>query len=144
MESWLKNILTLDGVEGGLILLRTGEILVEKGLDQHKAELSELAKRFLRVISLYRKYSSSIREIEIVWQNKRLIGAADDAFIILILCGADTSFPLLRMTLNVTLAQILKDKKTSKILKKIQETKIDHLRVGDLDEIEINLISKLQ
>jgi len=144
MDAGLKNLMTLDGVEGSMVLLRTGEVLTRKGLDQYMAELPEVTKRFLRIISAYKNLKSPIREIEVVWQNKRIIGVADDALIILAICRNGASFPLVRMTLNVTLAEFRNNKKSQKVLKKTREIKVNHLRIGDLDQSEINLISKLQ
>ncbi len=140
----MQDILTLDGVEGVVVLVHTGELLIRKGLDQFKSEMPELTKRLLRVITLYRDYKWPVREIEIVWRDVRIIGIADELFVLLAFCRNSASFPLIRMTLNVSLAAIREDRKTQKILKKLKNIRINHLRTGDLDEREINLISKLQ
>lgn len=144
MNDWLKNIGSLEGVEGSLIILKTGEITGQMGLDQYKPVLTELARRILRILGVYQKVKDQVGELEVVWQNKRIIAVADDGLIILTICGNDAAFPLVRMTLNVTLAGIRNNKKTQKVLKKARDIKVDHLRTGDLDQSEINLISKLQ
>jgi len=143
MDDRLQNILTLDSVEGVVILSHTGEMLNRKGLDQYKSEMPELTKRLMRVITLYRNYKWPVKEIEIVWRDTRIIGIADEIFILLAFCRNNASFPLIRMTLNVSLAAIKADRKTQKMLKKMKNVKVNHLRTGDLDEWEINLISKL-
>ena len=144
IEEWIKRICGLTGIEGCMIFLSTGEILEQSGLDRYLSALPDIAKRLLRIITASRRMKSKVYELEVVWQSKRLIGVADDLLVILTFCRNDASFPLLRMTLNVALAAIHDNKKNQKIFKKARGIRIDHLRHGDLDQSEINFISKLQ
>ena len=92
----------------------------------------------------HKKHKLAISEIEVVWQARRIIGVAGNLFQLIVLCNPRSSLPLIRMTVNVALAELSGDKKFRKILKKRQDIWVDHLRVGDLDETEIKLIKKLQ
>jgi hypothetical protein len=144
MDEWLKKIARLQGVEGACLFIHTGEILAQAGLENHLTGLPELARRFLRMTAAHKKHKLAISEIEVVWQARRIIGVAGNLFQLIVLCNPRSSLPLIRMTVNVALAELSGDKKFQKILKKRQDIRVDHLRVGDLDETEIKLIKKLQ
>ncbi len=144
MDDRLKQILSLAGVEGCLVIMGTGEMVAQAGLEPYRPLLPEMVRRLLRVISAFAKNDSRLGELEFIWENRRLIAAADKDLMLLAVCSSGTSFPLVRMRLNVTLATFRDDKKIQKKIKKNQGLKIDHLRIGDLDQTEINLISKLQ
>lgn len=144
MDNWLKKIAEMQGVEGAFLLIHTGEILAQEGLDSRLGVLPELAKRFLRITSAYKKNKLEVSEIEVVWQGRRIIGVAENLFQLIVLCHPEGSLPLIRMTVNVSLAELSSDKKLHKILKKRQDIKVDHLRTGDLDETELKLIASLQ
>ena len=119
-------------------------MIAQAGLEPYRPLMPEMVRRLLRLIGAFAKNNSRLSELEFIWENRRVVVAADKDMILLAVCGSGTSFPLLRMRLNVTLAAFRGDRKIQKKIKKNQELKIDHLRIGDLDQTEINLISKLQ
>ena len=64
--------------------------------------------------------------------------------VLIIFCGSIKALSLLRITINVVVAHLLEDKKSLKQIKKFSSEKGSVFKKEDLDQIEINLISKLQ
>ena len=143
-QRWLQEIMNLDGVEGVFIASNRARILDKMGLDLKDPQLEALSLRILRIVAGYHLNSQKINEVEFYWQNLYVIGKISSEFILITFCKTPKVLSLLRITLNVTLANILEDKKFIKLIKDHVADRAFSLERGDIDEIEKNLISKLK
>ena len=143
-QRWLQEIMNLDGVEGVLIASNRAKIIDKLGLDLKDSQLEALSLRILRIVAGYHLNSQKVNEVEFYWQNLYVIGKVSSEFILITFCKTPKVLSLLRITLNVTLANILEDKKFTKLIKDHVADRSFSLEKGEIDEIEKNLISKLK
>jgi hypothetical protein len=143
-ENLLKQIKDIDGVEGVYIASNKGNVLIRLGLSLDTSVLEKVAIHLLRILSVYHIKKRTIKEIELIWDEYRIIARNSDEFIIVAFCRSNKALSLLRITLNVVLSHLLQDKDFSKKIKSHSAHKTVVLRKGDLHTKEINLISKLQ
>ena len=143
-QRWLQEIMNLDGVEGVFIASNRAKIIDKLGLDLKDSQLEALSLRILRIVAGYHLNSQKVNEVEFYWQNLYVIGKVSSEFILITFCKTPKVLSLLRITLNVTLANILEDKKFTKLIKDHVADRSFSLEKGEIDEIEKNLISKLK
>jgi len=144
MSERLQDIMNLKGVEGVYIASNRAKIIEKSGLDLKDPQLEALSLRVLRIIAGYHKNSQKVNEIEFYWQNLYVICKVSNEFILVTFCKTPKVLALLRITLNVTLANLLEDKKFIKIIKDHVADRFFSLEKGERDETEKNLISKLK
>lgn len=143
-ENHLKDIIDIDGVDGVFIASNRGQVIERVGIKLDTTVLEEVAILVLRIISAYHVKKRIIKEVEIIWNNYRIIARNSNEFVIISFCNSEKALSLLRITLNVVLTHLLEDKKFKKQIEKHATQKTVVLRKGNLDQEEINLISKLQ
>ena len=143
-ENKLKDIIDINGVDGVFIASNRGQIIERVGMKLDNAALEEVAILVLRIISAYHVKKRIIKEVEIIWNNYRIITRNSNEFVIISFCNSEKALSLLRITLNVVLTHLLEDKKFKKQIEKHASQKTVVLRKGNLDSEEIKLISKLQ
>lgn len=143
-QRWLQEIMNLDGVEGVFIASNRAKVIDKMGLDLKDSQLEALSLRILRIVAGYHINSQKINEMEFYWQNLYVISKISGEFILITFCKTPKVLSLLRITLNVTLANILEDKKFIKLIKDHVADRVFPLEKGEIDEIEKNLISKLK
>ena len=141
---WLKEVAEIDGVDGVFIVSNRGQMIAHTGLKIESNKIESIANRVLRVEGAFQKQSRSIKEIELVGPDYRIIGMMKENFTILTYCRSEKVLPLIRMTLNVVLAHLLEDKKFMKFISKHPVKKTLLLEKSPLDDSETKLISKLQ
>ncbi len=143
-DRWLQEILNIDGVRGVYIASGRGNVIEKLGLDEKDAVLDQLTVYVLRIISGYHLRSLTITEIEFYWQDQYVICRYTNNMLLVILCKTPKVLSLLRITLNVALANLLEDKKLTKSIKDQTADKTYHINKGELDENEVRLINKLR
>lgn len=143
-QRWLQEILNLDGIEGVFIASNRAKVIDKMGLDLKDPQLEALSLRILRIVAGYYLNSQKINEVEFYWQNLYVISKISAEFILVTFCKTPKVLSLLRITLNVTMANILEDKKFIKLIKDHVADRIFSLEKGEIDENEKNLISKLK
>ena len=143
-SEWLREISEIDGVEGVLVCSNTGKIIekISKVLDDEKLE--NIAFHLLRIISANSIKNQVVSDMEIYWEKFHIIVKNSSQFLLVSFCTSSGAQSLLRITQNVVLAHLLEDKKFMKTVKKHASEKSVVLRKDKLDEVEINLLSKLQ
>jgi hypothetical protein len=144
MNRWLREITDIAGVEGVVLVSEGGQIIENIGIQLDKVTLSQISKRVLLIISSFNIVEQEVKEIELIWSDYQLMAMSAGTIVIIIFCGSIKALSLLRITINVVVAHLLEDKKFVKQIKKYSAEKGSVLKKGDLDQIEINLISKLQ
>jgi hypothetical protein len=143
-ENWLKDIIDINGVDGVFIASNRGQVIEKVGIKLDDSVLEGVAIHVLRIISAYHVKKRIIKEVEIIWNNYRIIARNSNEFVIISFCNSEKELSLLRITLNVVLTHLLEDKKFKKQIEQHATQKTVVLRKGNLDPMEINLISKLQ
>ena len=144
LERWLKEITNIDGVEGVYIVSNRADIVNKLGLNLSDDELRDLTKRFLRIIASFDYRDEKISELEYYWQNYYIICKNSNHFILVTMCRSAKVLALLRITLNVAMANILEDRKFNKWLKSHIADRGFFLRKEGLTLAEEKLLAKLK
>lgn len=143
-KRWLQEIMNIEGVQGVFIASGRAKVLDKFGLDLKEAQLEALALRILRIVAGFHLKSQKVNEIEFYWQNLYIIGKVSNDFLLITICKTPKILSLLRITLNVTLANLLEDKKFKKLIKNHISDRSFPLEKGTIEETEKILISKLK
>ena len=144
VSPWLNEITAITGVEGVLLASNTGEIIEKIGTDLDRDQQKQIACRVLKIIAAHDLDERAVKEIELIWNDYRILVMGAKSFVLIIFCGSTKALSLLRITMNVVIAHLLEDKKSTKQIKKYASEKRNVLDIQDLEQLEINLISKLQ
>ena len=141
---WLKEVADVTGVEGVLLVSDNGHIIETIGTQLEQGTLEQMAKRILRIITAHNLDEKSVKEIELIWYNYRILAMSAQTFTFIIFCGSMKALSLLRITVNVVVGHLLEDKKSMKQINKFTGQPEIVLEKEYLDQHEIKLISKLQ
>lgn len=144
INRWLKEITDIAGVEGVLLVSDNGHIIEKIGTQLDQGTLEQLAKRILRIITAHNLDEKSVKEIELISYNYRILAMSSKTFTIITFCGSIKALSLLRITVNVVVGHLLEDKKSMKQITKYTGQPEIVLEKESLDPLEIKLISKLQ
>lgn len=143
-KRWLQEIMNLEEVEGAFIATNHGKIVDKLGLYYNDHQLEGLSLYILRIMAAFQLFNKKTTELEFFWQSHYVICKGANNFLLVTFCRSYKEVSLLRLTLNVTMAKLLEDKKFLKSLGNLglnTQLLLDSLK---LDEIEQNLISKLK
>jgi predicted regulator of Ras-like GTPase activity (Roadblock/LC7/MglB family) len=144
VNRWLKEITEITGVEGALLVSDNSHIIEKIGTKLDQGILEQMAKRIIRIISAHNLDEKSVKEIELIWYNYRILAMSAKTFTLIIFCGSTEALSLLRITVNVVVGHLLEDKKSMKKINKFTGQPEIVLEKEYLDQLEIKLISKLQ
>jgi len=144
VNRWLKEISDVAGVEGILLVSDNGHIVEKIGANLNQSDMEQISKRIVRIIIANDLEEKSVKEIELVWSNYRVLAMSVKTFTIIIFCESAKALSLLRITVNVVIGHLLEDKKSMKQIKKFTGQSEIVLNKEYLDQLEIKLISKLQ
>ncbi len=140
VKKLLKDITEIDGVSGVFIVSNRAEIISKTGLEFSDKQLSALSTYILRIIAALHIKGKKTTELEFYWQNKYIICKSSDQFLVVVFCNTPHILAVIRITLNVTTAKLLEDKKFTKWLKSHIAGKEFMLRKGSLDTAEERLL----
>ena len=141
---WLKEILDINGVDGVVVVAKSGEIIENIGTELEHIQQQKIAIHVLRLIAVYDLDQKSVKEIELIWYDYRILVMSASQFIIIIFCGSNKALSLVRITVNVVIAHLLEDRKLMKKIRKILSNGSGVLVPEEMSQMEIKLISKLQ
>lgn len=144
LARWLKEITNIDGVEGVFVATNRADIVNKSGFKLSDDELRDLTKRFLRIIASFDYNSEKITELEYYWQNYYIICKNSNHFMLVTVCRSPKVLALLRITLNVAMANLLEDRKFSKWLKSHIADRGFFLRKEGLTLAEEKLLASLK
>ena len=144
LKRWLSEIKNIDDVEGVYVASNRADIVNKMGLEHTDEELRDLTIRILRIIAAFDSRGEKITELEYYWQNYYVICKNSNHFMIVTVCHSDKVLALLRITLNVSMANLLEDRKFTKWLKSHIADRNFFLRKEGLTVAEENLLSKLK
>jgi hypothetical protein len=143
-DKWLDEILSIDGVEGALLISNRGIVLDKTKLPFENKQVAKLGVRILRMIGSFHLKEKNVTELELYWENYYIICKNSSDFTLITLCKSSKVLSLLRITLNISIANLLEDKKFTKLLKTQIADKSFTLKKGEFEEIEKKMISKLK
>jgi predicted regulator of Ras-like GTPase activity (Roadblock/LC7/MglB family) len=141
---WLNEIIAITGVQGVMVVTAEGDVIESLGTPDDQYILERVARHLMRIVAASPMLGNELREIELVWQTYRLLVMNAGPFALIIFCGSIRAISLLRITLIVVIAHLSEDKKIMKRINKNAARGERLLKTTDLDQLEINLISKLQ
>ena len=144
VNRWLKEITDVTGVEGAILVSDNAHIIEKIGTVPEPGTLEQIAKRILRIITAHNLDEKSVKEIELIWHDYRILAMSAQLFTLIIFCGSTKALSLLRITVNVVVGHLLEDKKSMKQINKFTGQSEIVLDKDYLDQLEIKLISKLQ
>ena len=144
VNRWLKEVADVTGVEGVLLVSDNGHIIEKIGTEYEQGTLEQITKRVMRIIAAHGLDEKSVKEIELIWYNYRILAMSAQTFTLIIFCGSMKALSLLRITVNVVVGHLLEDKKSMKQINKFTGQPEIVLEKEYLDQQEIKLISKLQ
>ena len=144
ISKWLKEITNIPGVEGVLLVSNNCEIIDRIGTQYERKKQEQIALHVLRMNAIHQLGQKQVNEIEVIWDAHRIYAMSTGFFSVIVFCGTLHNLSLLRITVSVAIANFMEDKKTMRLMKKYSSDLKSVLRSQDLDQIEINFISKLQ
>jgi len=109
-------------------------------------EMAErLGARIIKIfaIGIYGKVKRPTAEIELLYNNKRVLAIDCDRYNLVMICDNFVNISMLRMTVNVLIQSMVQDKKVQKFLEDHAIDKKLLLRRDKLTEEEINLLEKV-
>ena len=143
-DRWLREIIQINGVSGVFIATGRGEILYKLGIREKNEQLAPLVVCLLRIHGVFHAKKQNVTEIELFWKNHYVNCRHAHNFMLVTLCGTPKVISLLRITVNVALANILDD---TSIMKEILSHGTDSkfkLRKSKNDTTVSRLISKVR
>ncbi len=143
-NKWLDEIINIEGVEGAFILSNRGNLIDKTALPFNDQQIFNLGTRILRMVGSFHLNEKKVTELELYWDNYYIICKNSSDFILITLCKSSKVLSLLRITLNITIANLLEDKKFNKLLNAEVADKAFTLKKGEFEEIEKKMISKLK
>jgi len=143
-DRWLKEIVQVNGVTGVFIATGRGKIIQKMGVKEKDDMLEDLVVRILRILGAFYAKEKNVTEIELFWQDHYVNCRNSHNLLLVTLCGTPKVISLLRITVNVALANILDDKKVMKQVKNHATDKTLILSKGTSDATETHLISKVR
>lgn len=141
---WLEEISNLEGVSGVFIASGRGMILHKMGGTYNDSQMELLVLRVLRILGAFYTRGQNVSEMEFYWQDHYVNCRQSNNLLLVTLCRAPKVISLLRITLNVAMANILEDKKIMKQIKNHATDKTLVLTRGTQDESETRLIQKVR
>lgn len=146
MDVKFKELFRINGVNSVYAVNNKAEMIAGKlagTIDKEVAEL--LASNIVKIfaIGLYSNNTKKSSEIELLYDNGRVFAIDCNRYVLIIICSADVSISMVRLTSNVVIKTITQDKKLFKEFTKEVIDKKVMLRRDQLNEEEIALLDRL-
>jgi len=143
VDKALDEITSIPGVTGVFIASGRGVVLYGKNLQIDQSDLEEISLRFLRMSAIFNDRDEEVSEIEMFWKDMFMICKFFNNILLVTVCTNPKILPLIRITLNVCISDLLQDKKLMKLARSHATDKTLVLRKGKFEEDELNLLSNL-
>ncbi|RMG61339.1 MAG: hypothetical protein D6715_13845 [Calditrichaeota bacterium] len=105
--------------------------------------LGEICEQFVHVFSLANQLGYEIEELVVPFEKGLIYARPAEKFILGVVARLNLDVSLLRLIVNVHLADFLQDKKVQRMLKKWPEWSPANSSPIKLDEIEVQLIQRM-
>ncbi|MCB0278848.1 MAG: hypothetical protein KDD94_05060 [Calditrichaeota bacterium] len=145
MDIKFKELFRINGVNSVYAVNNRAEMIagrLDGSIDRETAE--RLASHIVKIfaIGLYSNNSKKSTEIELLYDKGRVFAIDCNRFVLIIICNADVSISMVRLTSNVVIKTISEDKKLYKEFTKEVIDKKVMLRRDQLNEEEIALLDR--
>jgi hypothetical protein len=141
MKDKLEEIDAVDGVRASFIYFNDGELVYNKlasGLDAETYE--EIAKDVIQMAAIFDRLGSHIHEYDLKYDGGRVFAYTQNNYNLMVLCSTDVSVAMLRLTVNVAIADLEADKKFQKRTGKIDTSRRSFLVRSNMDPDGWNLV----
>ncbi len=141
MKEKLEEINGIAGVRTSFLFFNDGELVyhsLPKGLDAD--ECLEIARDVVQMGGIADRLSPSNHEFEIKFETGRVYAWLHLHFNLVVLCDPTVSLSMLRLTVNVALADLEADKKFQKRISKIEATRRSFLTRSNMDPESWSLV----
>lgn len=134
MKDKLEEIDGVDGVLVSFIYFNDGELVYNKvppGYDEQTFE--EIAKDVIQMAAIFDRLNAHIHDYELKYDSGRVYAYTQSNYNLIILCKPEVSVAMLRLTVNVALADLEADKKFQKRISKIEASRRSFLIRSNMD-----------
>jgi len=134
MKDKLAEINSVAGVKASFFYLNDGEIVFQSlppGFDQDT--FVEIAKDFVQMAAICDRLQSVSNEYDLKYDSGRIIGFTQHNYNLIVLCDVNVSLAMLRLTINVAIADLEADKKFQKRVTKVETTRRSFLVRSNMD-----------
>jgi hypothetical protein len=134
------------GVRSVFVVNNRAKIIFEKlspDVSRNTAEV--LSEHIIKIFALgqYGKFKRQSNEIELLYEQGRLLAVDCRRFVLIITCENNTPFSMLRMTMGVQIKNLIGDESLNKELETEVIDKKVLLRKDKLSQYEIDLLEKI-
>lgn len=141
MKEKLEEITGVSGVRTAFIYFNDGEVVfnsIPQGFDKETFE--EIAKDVVQMTAIFDRLATPITEYDLKFDNGRVIAYTQHNYTLIILCDPGVSLAMLRLTVNVAIADMEADKKFQKRVGKIETTRRSFLVRSNMDPESWSLV----
>ena len=117
MDVKFKELFRINGVNSVYAVNNRAEMIAGKLAGSVYKEVAErLASHIVKIfaIGLYSNNAKKSSEIELLYDNGRVFAIDCNRYVLIIICSADVSISMVRLTSNVVIKTITQDKKLFK------------------------------
>lgn len=138
--------LKVRGVRSVFVVNNKAKILFEKlSPDMPSKKAEELAEHIVKIFAIgqYGKFKRQANEIELLFEDGRLLAVDCRRFVLIITCENNTPFSMLRMIMSVQIKNLISD---DTLIKELETEVVDKkilLRKENLTELETDLLEKI-
>jgi hypothetical protein len=141
MKDKLAEINSVAGVKTSFFYLNDGELVYQTlppGFDQDM--LLEISKDFVQMAAVCDRLQAVINEYDLKFDNGRLIAFTQHNYNLMVICDVNISLAMLRLTINVAIADLEADKKFQKRIAKVEATRRSFLVRSNMDADSWSLV----
>ncbi len=134
MKDKLEEINSINGVKTSFVFFNDGEVVFDKlpsGFDPDNC--MEIAKDVVQVSAMFDRLATPLSEFDFKYDTGRVIVFPNSNFNLIVLCLPTVSISMLRLTVNVALADLENDKKFQKRIQKIETSRRSFLVKSNMD-----------
>lgn len=134
MKDKLEEINSVAGVKASFFYFNDGELVYQSlppGFDQDT--FIEIAKDLVQMAAICDRLQSVINEYDLKFDSGRMIAFTQHNYNLIVLCDVNVSLAMLRLTINVAIADLEADKKFQKRVTKVETTRRSFLVRSNMD-----------
>jgi predicted regulator of Ras-like GTPase activity (Roadblock/LC7/MglB family) len=144
MKNKLEEINGVNGVRTSFIYFNDGEIVYDSMPSGFDSDIfQEIAKDAVQMAAIFDRLTASISEYDLKYDNGRVFIYTQHNYNLIILCDLNVSVAMLRLTVNVALADLEADKKFQKRAAKVETTRRSFLIRSNMDADSWTLAEKV-
>jgi predicted regulator of Ras-like GTPase activity (Roadblock/LC7/MglB family) len=143
IDERLAEINAVAGVTGCLVCDNSGRVIASSftgDLDMTSAR--DVAREVVQTSAVLSEARESVAGLDFTYARRRLVARDMDDSVFVVLCDPGVDIAMLRLTLNVAMAQLRDDEELGKRLR--DSLKVKEVLESELDEISWQLLKALE